>query len=98
ECSVDSQVTLMPDNFGRDHHPRCFTKWMAVVGLKPGFTYGETDELGYNVVKDLVHVHDLQATLLHLFGVDHERLVYKHQGRRFRLTDVKGEVVRGILG
>lgn len=96
--TVYSQGTLMPDNYGRDHHPRCFTKWMAGAGVKPGFTYGETDELGYNVVKDPVHVHDLQATLLHLFGIDHERLVYKHQGRRFRLTDVKGEVVRGILG
>jgi hypothetical protein len=95
--TVYSQGTLMPDNYGRDHHPRCFTKWMAGAGVKPGFTYGETDELGYNVVKDPVHVHDLQATLLHLFGIDHERLVYKHQGRRFRLTDVKGEVVKGIL-
>jgi hypothetical protein len=96
--TVYSQGTLLPDNYGRDHHPRCFTKWMAGAGVKPGFTYGETDELGYNVVKDPVHVHDLQATLLHLFGIDHERLVYKHQGRRFRLTDVRGEVVKGILG
>jgi len=65
--------------------------------VKPGFTYGETDDFGYNVVKDPVHVHDLQATILHLFGIDHERLTYKHQGRRFRLTDVEGDVVKGIL-
>lgn len=95
--TVYSQGTLMPNNYGRDHHPRCFTKWMAGAGVKPGLSYGETDELGYNVVKDPVHVHDLQATLLHLFGIDHERLVYKHQGRRFRLTDVKGHVVKSIL-
>ena len=95
--TVYSQGTLLADNYGRDHHPRCFTKWMAGAGVKPGFSYGETDELGYNVVKDPVHVHDLQATLLHLFGIDHERLVYKHQGRRFRLTDVKGHVIKDIL-
>ena len=70
---------------------------MAGAGVKAGFTYGETDELGYNVVKDPVHVHDLQATLLHLFGIDHERLVFKHQGRRYRLTDVKGNVIKEIL-
>lgn len=95
--TVYSQGTLSPDNYGRDHHPRCFTKWMCGAGVKPGFTYGETDEFGYNVVKDPVHVHDLQATILHLFGIDHEKLTYKHQGRRFRLTDVEGHVVKGIL-
>jgi arylsulfatase A-like enzyme len=70
---------------------------MCGAGVKPGFSYGETDDFGYNVVKDPVHVHDLQATILHLFGIDHEKLTYKHQGRRFRLTDVEGHVVKGIL-
>ncbi|MFT4639946.1 MAG: hypothetical protein ACI8T1_003271 [Verrucomicrobiales bacterium] len=83
---------------GRDHHPRCFTYWMAGGGIKPGFTYGESDELGYNVAKDPVHVHDFQATVMHLMGVDHERLTFKYQGRRFRLTDVHGKVVKPILG
>jgi hypothetical protein len=82
---------------GRDHHPHCFTIWMAGGGIKPGITYGETDELGYHVAKDKVHVHDLQATILHCFGLDHERLTYKFQGRDYRLTDVFGEVVKGIL-
>jgi hypothetical protein len=95
--TVYSQGTLSMDNYGRDHHPRCFTKWMCGARVKPGFTYGETDDFGYNVVKDPVHVHDLQATILHLFGIDHEKLTYKHQGRRFRLTDVEGHVVKGIL-
>ena len=84
-------------NFGRDHHPRCFTTWMAGGGIKPGTTYGETCEYGYNVVKDGVHVHDFHATLLHLLGIDHERLTYKFQGRRYRLTDVHGKIVKGIL-
>jgi uncharacterized protein (DUF1501 family) len=83
--------------FGRDHHPRCFTIWMAGGGIKPGTTYGETDDYGYNVVKDGVHVHDFHATMLHLLGIDHERLTYKFQGRRYRLTDVHGNVVQGIL-
>jgi uncharacterized protein (DUF1501 family) len=95
--TVYSQGTLSPDNYGRDHHPRCFTKWMCGAGVKPGITYGETDDFGYNVVKDPVPVHDLQATIMHLFGIDHEKLTYKHQGRRFRLTDVEGHVVKGIL-
>ncbi len=82
---------------GRDHHPRCFTYWMAGGGIRPGFSYGETDELGYNVTKNPVHVHDFQATVMHLMGIDHERLTYKHQGRRFRLTDVHGKVVNPIL-
>jgi hypothetical protein len=85
------------DNYGRDHHPRCFTIWMAGGGIKPGITYGETDEFGYNIVKDPVHVHDFQATLMHLFGYDHEKFIFKHQGRRYRLTDVSGHVVKGIL-
>ena len=92
-----SQGQLTEDNFGRDHHPRCFTLWMAGGGVKKGFSYGETDELGYNVVRDPVHVHDFQATLLHLLGIDHERLTFKHQGRRYRLTDVHGEVVHDLL-
>tara|TARA_B110000495_G_C23013873_1_gene600073 strand:- start:12 stop:1460 length:1449 start_codon:yes stop_codon:yes gene_type:complete len=84
-------------NFGRDHHPRCFSLWMAGGGVKPGGQHGKTDEFGYNVVEDGVHVHDLQATMLHLLGINHERLTYRHQGRRYRLTDVHGEVVQGIL-
>jgi hypothetical protein len=84
-------------NWGRDHHPRCFTIWMAGGGIKPGVTYGETDEFGYNVAKDPVGVHDFQATLLHLLGIDHTRLTYKFQGRDYRLTDVEGEVVKGLL-
>lgn len=82
---------------GRDHHPNAFTMWLAGGGVKPGITLGETDELGFNVVKDRVHVHDLHATLLHLLGFDHEKLVYRFQGRDFRLTDVHGEVVRKLL-
>lgn len=83
--------------FGRDHHPRCFTIWMAGGGVKPGIVYGETDEFGYNIAEKPVHVHDFQATLLHLMGIDHERFTFHYQGRRFRLTDVLGEVVRDIL-
>ncbi len=91
------QGKLTSDNYGRDHHPYCFSMWMAGGGIKPGISYGETDEVGYNVVKDPVHVHDFQATLLHLLGIDHERLIYKHQGRRFRLTDVHGKVVKDVF-
>ena len=92
-----SQGELTSTNFGRDHHPKCFTMFMAGAGVKKGFTYGATDEFGYNVVENPVHVHDFQATLMHLLGVDHERLTYKFQGRRFRLTDVHGKVVNDIL-
>ena len=92
-----SQGRLTSDNYGRDHHPRCFTVWMAGGGIKPGITYGETDEFGYNIAKDPVHVHDFQATILHLLGIDHERLTFKHQGRRYRLTDVHGHLVQDIL-
>ena len=92
-----SQGKLTKDNYGRDHHPRCFTMWMAGAGVKQGLVYGETDEFSYNIVQNPVHVHDFQATLLHLLGVDHERLTFKHQGRRYRLTDVHGKVVRDIL-
>jgi hypothetical protein len=92
-----SQGIMAANNFGRDHHPRCFSLWMAGGGVKPGITYGETDDYGYNVTKNPVHVHDLHATILHLFGVDHERLTYRFQGRRYRLTDVFGKVVKDIL-
>ena len=91
------QGLMTADNFGRDHHPRCFSLWMAGGGVKRGITHGETDEYGYNVVRDPVHVHDLHATILHLFGIDHERLTYRHQGRYYRLTDVHGHVVKSIL-
>jgi Protein of unknown function (DUF1501) len=92
-----SQGKLTKDNYGRDHHPRCFTIWMAGAGVKKGFSYGETDEFGYNIVRDPVHVHDFQATLLYLLGIDHEKLLFKHQGRRYRLTDVHGQVVKDLL-
>ena len=92
-----SQGRLTVDNYGRDHHPRCFSIWMAGGGVKPGITYGQTDDFSYNIIKDGVHVHDFQATLLHLMGIDHEQLTFKHQGRRYRLTDVHGKVVKDIL-
>ncbi|QMU26634.1 DUF1501 domain-containing protein [Adhaeribacter radiodurans] len=95
--TVYSQGKLAANDYGRDHHPRCFTMWMAGAGVKAGFSYGQTDDFSYNIVKDPVHVHDFQATLLHLMGVDHEQLTYKYQGRRFRLTDVEGKVVKAIL-
>lgn len=95
--TVYSQGKLTKDNYGRDHHPKCFTVWMAGAGVKAGFSFGETDDFGYNIVKNPVHVHDFQATLLHLMGIDHEQLVFKHQGRRYRLTDVHGKVVEDIL-
>ena len=91
------QGPMTANNFGRDHHPRCFSLWLAGGGVKPGVTYGETDDYGYNITKDPVHIHDLHATILHLFGIDHERLTYKFQGRRYRLTDVFGKVVKDIL-
>jgi hypothetical protein len=92
-----SQGKLELDNYGRDHHPRCFTIFMAGAGIKKGMSYGETDEFGYNIVKNPVHVHDFQATILHLLGIDHEKLIFKHQGRRYRLTDVSGKVIKSIL-
>jgi hypothetical protein len=90
------QGTLTEENYGRDHHPRCFTIWMAGGGIKPG-VYGETDEFGYNIVSNPVHVHDFHATALHLMGLDHEKLIHKHLGRRYRLTDVSGKVVKDII-
>ena len=86
-----------PNSFGRDHHPRCFSIWMAGGGIKPGITYGQTDDYCYNVAADPVHVHDFHATILHCLGIDHEKLTYRFQGRDYRLTDVHGKVVRGIL-
>lgn len=91
------QGKLTGNNFGRDHHPRCFTMWMAGAGVKPGISYGETDPFCYNIAENPVHVHDFQATLLHLLGIDHEKLTYKYQGRNFRLTDVHGHVLEPIL-
>jgi uncharacterized protein (DUF1501 family) len=91
------QGKLGQDNYGRDHHPRCYTIWMAGGGVKPGITYGQTDEFGYNIVENPVHVNDFHATILHLMGLDHEKLTYKHLGRRYRLTDVAGKVVKGII-
>lgn len=95
--TVYSQGKLSKDNYGRDHHPRCFTMWMAGAGVKKGFTYGETDDFSYNITKDPVHVHDFHATLMKLMGLDHERLTFKSQGRRFRLTDVHGKIIKDIL-
>jgi arylsulfatase A-like enzyme len=91
------QGQLSKDNYGRDHHPRCFTMWFAGGGIKPGISYGKTDDFGYNIVENPVHVHDLHATLMHLMGIDHERLNFRHQGRDFRLTDVHGHVMHDIL-
>ncbi|MEX1232204.1 MAG: DUF1501 domain-containing protein [Planctomycetaceae bacterium] len=95
--TVYCQGTLTPDDYGRDHHPRCFTFWLAGGGIKPGMTYGETDDFSYNIVKDPVHVHDLHATMLHCLGIDHTKLTFKFQGRYYRLTDVHGNVVKPIL-
>ena len=95
--TVYCQGRLTEDDYGRDHHPRCFTMWMTGGGFKPGITYGETDEFSYNVTKDPVHVHDLHATLLHCLGIDHTKLTFKYQGRHFRLTDVHGDVVTKLL-
>jgi uncharacterized protein (DUF1501 family) len=92
-----SQGKLTANNYGRDHHPRCFTMWLAGGGIRGGITYGQTDDFSYNLAANPVHVHDLHATILHLLGIDHQRLTYRHQGRRYRLTDVHGEVVSGIL-
>ena len=93
---VESNAAL-GRSLGRDHHPQAFTMWLAGGGIKPGMTYGQTDELGFNIVENPVHVHDLQATILHLLGLDHERLTFRYAGRDFRLTDVHGRVVRDIL-
>ena len=92
-----SQGVLTKDNYGRDHHPKCYTIFMAGGGTKPGLVYGKTDDFSYNITENPVHIHDFQATLLHLLGIDHEAFTYKHQGRRYRLTDVHGHVVNDLL-
>ncbi|WP_422926601.1 DUF1501 domain-containing protein [Singulisphaera sp. PoT] len=95
--TVYSQGSLTKDNYGRDHHGRCFTMWMAGGGIKPGITHGETDDFCYNIVKDPVHIHDHNATILHCLGIDHTKLTFRFQGRDFRLTDVEGNVVKELL-
>jgi hypothetical protein len=95
--TVYSQGKLEKENYGRDHHGRCYSIWMAGGGVKPGISYGTTDDYCYNVVENPVHIHDFNATVLHCLGIDHERLTYRFQGRDFRLTDIHGEVVKGIL-
>lgn len=91
------QGTLTDSNYGRDHHPRCFTMWLAGGGIKPGIVIGKTDDFSYNIVEDPIHAHDLQATILHCLGIDHERLTYRFQGRDYRLTDVGGQVIDRLL-
>ena len=106
------QGKLTRENYGRDHHPRAFTTWMAGGGIKPGITYGQSDDYGYNLTdrdgnvikpnkhhwtQDTMHVHDLNATILHLFGIDHRKLTYRYQGRDFRLTDIHGHVIKDII-
>lgn len=95
--TIYCQGKLTRTRYGRDHHPRCFTMWMAGGGVRGGLTYGETDDFSYNVIENPVHIHDLNATILHCLGIDHERLTYRFQGRDFRLTDVHGNVVHDIL-
>ncbi|HIF33242.1 MAG: DUF1501 domain-containing protein [Pirellulaceae bacterium] len=95
--TIYCQGGLSKANYGRDHHPRCYSKWMAGGGVKPGIVYGETDDFSYNVIDKPLHLHDLNATILHCLGIDHERLTFRHQGRDFRLTDVHGKVVHDIL-
>jgi hypothetical protein len=95
--TIYSQGKITPGNYGRDHHPRCFTMWLAGAGIRPGVTVGRTDDFCYNIVEKPIHVHDLNATILHLLGVDHTRLTYKFQGRQFRLTDIHGELIHDIL-
>ncbi|HIN95329.1 MAG TPA: DUF1501 domain-containing protein [Planctomycetes bacterium] len=95
--TIYCQGGLTKKNYGRDHHPRCYTKWMAGGGAKPGIVYGETDDFSYNVTENPVHIHDLNATILHCLGINHEQLTFRHQGRDFRLTDVHGKVVKDIL-
>ena len=96
--TIYSQGALTADNYGRDHHPRCFSIWMAGGGVRGGVVHGETDDFSYNIVRDPVHIHDFQATVLHLFGIDHERFTYRHQGLDARLTGVeKARVVKEVL-
>jgi hypothetical protein len=95
--TVYCQGTLTAEDYGRDHHPRCFTAWLAGAGVKPGMSFGQTDEFSYNIAENGVHIHDLHATILHLLGIDHTRLTFKFQGRDYRLTDVHGNVVKELL-
>ena len=95
--TVYCQGKLTETDYGRDHHPRCYTIWMAGGGIRKGFTYGETDDHCYNVVKDPVHVHDLNATIMHCLGITHTKLTFQYQGRHHRLTDVHGHVVKPLL-
>ena len=95
--TVYCQGKLTAANYGRDHHPRCFTMWFAGGGIKRGAVIGQTDDFGYNIASDPIHVFDVQATILHCLGIDHERLTFKFQGRHFRLTDVSGAVVKQML-
>src|SRR5687767_12828718 len=95
--TVYSQGALTETNYGRDHHPRCFSVWLAGGGVKPGISYGKTDDYSYNIVENPVEVHDLHATMLHLLGIDHQRLNYRYQGRDFRLTDVAGHLIKPIM-
>jgi arylsulfatase A-like enzyme len=95
--TVYSQGQLTETDYGRDHHPRCYSIWLAGGGIKGGLTHGETDDFSYNIVKDPVHIHDLNATIMHLLGFDHERLTYRFQGRDYRLTDIHGRVVDEVL-
>jgi hypothetical protein len=95
--TVYCQGRLTKSDYGRDHHPRCFSVWVAGAGIRPGLTHGTTDDYSYNILENPVHVHDLNATLLHCLGIDHRRLTFKYQGRRHRLTDVHGELVNEIL-
>jgi hypothetical protein len=95
--TIYCQGGLTKTNYGRDHHPRCYTKWMAGGGVRPGIVYGETDDFSYNIVENPVHIHDLNATILHCLGINHEQLTYRFQGRDFRLTDVHGNVIKELL-
>jgi uncharacterized protein (DUF1501 family) len=95
--TIYSQGTLSKTDYGRDHHPRCFTMMMAGGGVKPGISYGQTDDFSYNVIENPVHVHDINATILNQLGIDHEKLTYRFQGRDFRLTDVHGKVIKDVL-
>ncbi len=95
--TIYCQGALSKTDYGRDHHPRCFTVWLAGGGIKPGITYGKTDDFSYNIIENPVHIHDLNATILHCMGIDHTRLTYPHQGRNFRLTDVAGNIINDIL-
>jgi arylsulfatase A-like enzyme len=95
--TVYSQGSLSVNEYGRDHHPRCFSMFMLGAGIKGGTTYGATDDYGYNITENPVSVHDLNATLLHLLGIGHTKLTYRYQGRDFRLTDVFGDVIKPLL-